>query len=105
AGGDVRRGSCTGVTDVVEGTTADAGSVEVLDLTTLTIGGEAVATVHVRATDVLTRSQIGSEADEWELDLRTGLPVRIVIDADMTSSVGDYRESATIELTSLVPAT
>lgn len=103
--GDVRRGSCTGVTDVVEGTTADAGSVEVLALTTLTIGGEEVATVHVRATDVLTGSQIGSEVDEWWLDVRTGLPVRIVIDADMTSSVGDYRESATIELTSLVPAT
>lgn len=102
--GDTRSGSCTGVTDVIDGTTADEGTVEVLGLTVLTIGGREVSVVHLRSTDVLTGAQVGREVDEWWIDARTGLPVRLVIDAETTSSVGDYREVATIEITDLVPA-
>jgi len=103
--GERRTGSCTGVSDTIDGITGDTGEVEVLGRTTLTIGGEQVEVVHVRSTDTFTDAQVGTEVDEWWLDARTGLPLRIVIAADLTSSVGDYRETATVELTTLVPTT
>ncbi len=103
--GDSRSGSCTGTSDTIEGITGDAGTVEVLDLGTLTVGGTEVAVVHLRSTDTFTDAQTGTEVDEWWLDVRTGLPLKLAIDADLTSSVGDYIEKGTLELTSLTPVT
>jgi hypothetical protein len=103
--GDRREGSCTGVSDTIDGVTGDAGMVEVLDLGTMTIGGTEIDVVHLRSTDTFTDSQVGTEVDEWWIDVATGLPVKLVIDADLTSSVGDYIEKGTLELTSLEPVT
>jgi hypothetical protein len=103
--GDTRSGSCTGTSDTIKGLTGDAGSVEVLELGTLTVEGTEVAVVHLRSTDTFTDAQTGTEVDEWWLDARTGLPLKLVIDADLTSSVGDYIEKGTLELISLTPAT
>jgi hypothetical protein len=103
--GDTRSGSCTGTSDTIKGVTGDAGSVEVLDLGTLTVDGTEVPVVHLRSTDTFTDAQTGAEIDEWWLDARTGLPLKLVIDADLTSSVGDYIEKATLELVTLTPAT
>jgi len=103
--GDTRTGSCTGASDTITGVTGDAGSVEVLDLGTLTVGGTEVAVVHLRSTDTFTDAQTGTEVDEWWLDARTGLPLKLVIDAHLKSSLGDYIETGTLELTTLTPAT
>jgi hypothetical protein len=103
--GDRREGSCTGVSDTIDGITGDAGMVEVLGFETMTVGGEEVDVVHLRSTDTFTDAQVGTEVDEWWIDVATGLPVKLVIDADLTSSAGDYVEKATLELTSLVPTT
>jgi hypothetical protein len=103
--GDQRSGSCTGTSDAMDGVTGDTCVVEVLDIGVMTVGDEDVPVVHVRSTDTFSGNQGGTEVDEWWLDSRTGLPVRLEIDADVTSSVVDYRESGTVELTSLVPAT
>ncbi len=103
--GQTRAGSCTGTSDTISGLTGDAGSVEVLELGTLTIDGTEVAVVHLRSTDTFTDAQTGTEVDEWWLDARTGLPLKLVIDADLNSSVGDYIEKGTLELTTLTPAT
>jgi hypothetical protein len=103
--GDRREGSCTGTSNTIEGLTTDVGVVEVLDVTTMTIDGTEVPVVHVRSTDTFGEAQTGTEIDEWWLDARTGMPVKIVIDADLSSSVGDYIEKGTLELTSLVPTT
>jgi hypothetical protein len=103
--GDRREGSCTGISDVIEGPTSDAGVVEVLGTPTLTIGGVEVPTVHVRSTDTFGGSQTGTEVDEWWIDARTGLPLKVIIDSKMTSSHGDYIENGTLELTTLEPTT
>lgn len=103
--GESRSGTCTGASDTVKGTTTDAGSVEFLGTDTLTVGGIEVAVVHVRSTDIFGDAQTGTEVDEWWLDARTGLPLKLVIDADLTSSVGDYIEKGTLELTTVTPAT
>jgi hypothetical protein len=103
--GDGREGSCTGTSDTIGGLTTDAGAVLVLDTATLTVGGVEVPVVHVRSADTFGDAQTGTEVDEWWLDARTGLPVKLVIDANLKSSVGDYVESGTLELTTLTPAT
>jgi len=103
--GERREGSCTGTSDTIAGITTDAGTVEVLGTDTLTIGGTQVAVVHVRSTDTFGEAQTGTEVDEWWLDARTGLPLKLVIDADLKSSVGDYVEKGTLELTTVAPAT
>jgi hypothetical protein len=59
----------------------------------------------VRSTDTITDAQQGTEVDEWWLDASTGLPLKIVTDAKVKISGSDYRESATVALASLVPAT
>jgi hypothetical protein len=103
--GERRGGSCTGTSDTIKGTTTDAGTVEFLGPDTLTVDGTEVAVVHVRSTDTFGEAQTGTEVDEWWLDARTGLPLKLVIDADLTSSVGDYIEKGTLALTTVTPAT
>ena len=107
--GDRREGRCTGTSDSMDGVTTDAGSVEVLEVGSVRIAGTDVPAVHVRSTDVLGGAQTGREVDEWWLDASTGLPLRIVIDGRSTSesAIGsiDYSATATVELTSLTPAT
>jgi hypothetical protein len=105
AAGARREGTCTGTSDTIKGVTTDAGAVEVLDTTTVTVGGVDLPVVHVRSTDTFGDSQTGTEVDEWWLDARTGLPVKLVIDADLKSSVGDYVEKGTLELSTLTPTT
>jgi hypothetical protein len=103
--GERRVGSCTGISDAFGGTTTDAGSVEFLGTDTLTVGDTDVAVVHVRSTDTFGDAQTGTEIDEWWLDARTGLPLKLVIDAKLNSSVGDYIEKGTLALTTVTPAT
>ena len=107
--GETRAGTCSGTSDTIPGVTTDGAVVEVLEHTTLTIGGNEVAVVHIRATDTFGDAQVGHETDEWWLDASTGLPVKVVIDSRMTSDspVGslDYVEKGTLELTTLDPTT
>ena len=109
APGDRRVGRCTGVSDVRESVTEDELTLEVLDLTTLTVAGEVREVAHVRSTEALSAAQTGLEVDEWWFDVATGLPLRVVTDLSSTSdsTLGelDYVERATVELTSLVPRT
>jgi hypothetical protein len=107
--GDRREGACTGVSDQLDGPTADAGVVEVLEVASVTVAGRQVDAVRVRSTDELSGAQTGTEVDEWWLDAATGLPLRLVIDsrASSDSPLGsiDYVETASVELTSLEPRT
>jgi len=107
--GDRRQGSCTGTSDTISGVTTDTGVAEVLGLTTVTVGGTDVDVVHIRVTDTFGQAQSGHETDEWFLDSSTGLPVKIVIESDITSDTpvgtADYVEKATLDLATLVPAT
>jgi hypothetical protein len=105
AAGDRREGSCTGTASDSDGVTADAQTVEVLERTTLLVAGEVRDVVHLRSTDTLTEAQDGTEVDEWWIDATTGLPLKVMIDARITISGSDYRETATLQLSSLTPAT
>jgi len=103
--GDTRTGACTGTSDIDDSVTADAGSIEVLELTSRTVGDETVDVIRLRTTDTFSGSQTGSEVNEWWIDAATGLPVRIVVDAKLSGGPSDYTETADLELTSLTPAT
>ena len=105
AAGDQRSGSCTGTASDSDGVTADASSIEVLDRGTMTVGDETIEVVHLRSSDVLTDAQTGTEVDEWWLDAETGLPVKLSIDARISVSGSDYRETGVLTLSTLVPAT
>ena len=65
--------------------------------------------MHVRSTDTFGDAQTGTEVDEWWLDARTGLPVRLIIDANIQSDTpvgkADYIEKGQLELTTLTPTT
>jgi hypothetical protein len=56
--------------------------------------------VHARTTDVFTGAQTGTERDEWWLDARTGLPVKITFDLSLEGGPSDYSEHGTLVLTS-----
>lgn len=102
---DARTGSCTGTTDLGDAVTADAASLVVLDVGAIDVGGESVDVIHVRTTDTFSQAQTGSEVDEWWLDATTGLPMRIVVDANLTGGGTDYTEKLDLQLSNLTPAT
>lgn len=103
--GDTRSGACTGVNDVDDAVTEDAATVEVLGTDTLTVGGDQVDVVHVRSTEIFSGDQTGREIDEWWLDASTGLPVRVVVDSQLTGGLSDYAETADLTLSTLRPST
>ena len=103
--GDTRTGACTGTSDMDDSVTADAGSIEVLDVKAMTVKGESVDVIHVRSTETYSQAQAGSEVDEWWLDAKTGLPVKVVVDASFTGGPSDYSETPNLELSTLTPAT
>ena len=109
APGERREGSCTGTSDTIAGTTTDAATVEVLARSTIAVGGPDAAVVHLRTTDTFGEAQSGTEIDEWWIDDRTGLPLKLVFDVNTKSDTpvgpADYVDRGTLELTSLEPAT
>ena len=73
----------------------------------LTVGGRRVDVVRVRTVGRVTGGDSGTETVEWWLDVRTGLPARIVL-ASRTSRpflIGrvHYREDADLQLVSMTP--
>ncbi len=109
AAGDTRQGAGTGTADTIAGVTDDRVTVEVLGTETLTIDGQQVEALHLSTLDTLTGAQPGTEQDEWWIDARTGLPLKLVFDVRSTSDspVGTavYTDRGQLELTSLRPAT
>lgn len=103
--GDTRTGACTGTSDMDASVTADAGSIKVLDVGASTVAGKRVDVVHVRTTDTFSKSQTGSEVDEWWLDAATGLPVKIAVHASLKGGPSDYSENPSLALSTLTPAT
>jgi CRP-like cAMP-binding protein len=81
----------------------------VVGLEQLTIGGEPVDTVHIRARYELSGRANGTSSVDWWLHAETGLTVREerTVDTRARAVWGDvrYQEDATFELLSLTPAT
>jgi hypothetical protein len=101
AAGDSRSGACQGTTDEDPAVTADAASAQVLDVGPMTVGRKTIDVVHLRTVDTFSDAQTGAERDEWWLDARTGLPVKIVIDVRLKGGPSDYSETATLSLSGL----
>jgi hypothetical protein len=101
ADGDTRHGSCTGTTDGDDAVTADAATIEVLDVGHLMVARTRVEVVHVRTTDTFSRAQTGTEVDEWWLDATSGLPLKVLIDAELKGGPSDYSEKGSLVLSSL----
>lgn len=103
--GEVRTGSCTGTSDIDDSVTQDAARAEVLEDTTLDVGGDRVDVRRVRTTDTFSGAQSGQEVGEWWLDATTGLPLKLSIDARLDGGVSDYAEQIELALTSTSPST
>ena len=103
--GETRSGACTGTSDIDHSVTADAASIEVLDVGTISVGGKRTDVVHVRTTEICSRAQTGSEVDEWWLDATTGLPVKLLVNSSLTGGPSDYAETPHLQLTTTTPAT
>ncbi len=107
--GETREGSCSGTSDSISGVTTDAGKVEVVEFTTVTVGGTEVPVVHIRTSDEFGGAQSGTEqADLW-LSVENGLPVRVSFDtrtkSDTPVGTADYVDQGQVDLTNLVPTT
>ncbi|MBW3664973.1 MAG: hypothetical protein KY469_17905 [Actinobacteria bacterium] len=80
-----------------------------IGLEQLTIGGQSVDTVHIRALYKLSGRANGTSTVDWWLHPETGLTVREerTVDTRARAMWGDvrYQEQATFELLSLTPAT
>jgi hypothetical protein len=98
--GDTRDGVCAGTTDSDPAVTNDAGTFTVVGTSRMRVGDETIDVVHARTTDVFTGAQTGTERDEWWLDARTGLPVKITFDLSLEGGPSDYSEHGTLVLTS-----
>lgn len=105
APGDTRAGVCHGTSDLDDKVTDDHMSVEVVDVGPFTVGDERVDAVHLRSTEKLSRAQTGTEVDEWWLDARTGLPLKLTIGSSLKGGPSDYSERATLVLSTTTPAT
>jgi hypothetical protein len=102
---DTRTGACTGTSDMDHAVTADAGSIEVLDVGTLTVDRRSVDVIHLRTIDTFSQAQTGSEVDEWWVDANTGLPVKVVVELSIKGGPSEYTETPRLELSTLTPAT
>lgn len=103
--GDERSSACTGTTDLDDSVTADEGVAEVLDVGSTEVDGETVETIHLRTTDTFGQAQSGYETAEWWLDAGTGLPLKVVLESDLSGGPSDYAERWELELTTLDPQT
>lgn len=103
--GATRTGACTGRSDFDDAVTLDAAEVEVLGGDTIMIAGEVVEVDRVRITDTFSQAQTGQEVGEWWIAADTGLPVKVVIEAELSGDSGSYAENFELELSTLSPAT
>jgi len=103
--GETRSGACSGRSDLDEDATLDAAEVEVLGGATAEVGGTTVDVERVRIEDTFSGAQTGYERGEWWFDAESGLPVKVVIEADLSGGAGSYSEEFVLELSTLVPVT
>lgn len=105
--GDVVDRSCTGTNDQVAGTTTSAGTVTVVAIEPIDIGGEEVEAVHVRRDTDLTGAQTGTEALDLWVSTTDGLPLRgdraVTVDSDSPIGTVTYTEEGTWQLRSTEP--
>lgn len=95
------------VVSCTTGSAEERGTGRVVGRETLRVGGEKVATVHVRKSTSFTGGIRGTARHDFWLARRTGVPVRIAMVSKTTndSAVGDvhYEEDVTLALRSSRP--
>lgn len=107
ADGTVTRDTCTGSNTAAPGASTSSDRTEVVGRTTLRIGGERVAAVHVRQRTELAGAQTGLNQVELWFDARTGLPLRFErnyrVDTDSPVGTITYTEEGEWQLQSTTP--
>lgn len=105
--GDAEQHRCTGVNTAAEGDSVAEGPSTMIGTESLDIGGDEVEAVHQRRATTMTGAQRGTITEDWWLEPRTGLPLRVdrVYDLRTDSVIGEigYTESGSWQLTSLEP--
>lgn len=105
--GDTEQHRCTGVNTAAAGESTTEGPSTMVGAETLVIGGERVRAVRQRRTTTMTGAQRGTIEEEWWLEPRTGLPLRVDRDYDLRtdSVIGEirYSEKGSWQLASLDP--
>ena len=105
--GDVAERSCTGTNDQLSGTTTSSGTVEVLGVEAIEIGGESIEAMNVRHRNDLTGSQHGTDSLELWVSTEDGLPLRgtrsLNVESDSPIGAVTYTEEGFWELLSTTP--
>lgn len=103
--GEKRTGACTGTMDSDDSVTKDRASVEVTGTESITVGTERVDAIRLRTVDELSEDQTGMEEGEWWLEPTTGLPLRVVIESNLSGGAATYSENFDLRLDTLSPDT
>jgi hypothetical protein len=100
---------CTGTNTAVPGPSVAAGTVTVVGVQTLRIGGTPVRAVEMTRHQTISGAQHGILDESWWFATSTGLPLKAVRDYRLVtgSVIGDitYNESGSWQLDSLTPHT
>lgn len=105
--GDEQQHRCTGVNTAAEGDSVAEGPSTMIGTETLEIAGQEVEAVHQRRVTTMTGAQRGTLTEDWWLEPRTGLPLRVDRDYELRtdSVIGEigYSENGSWTLASLEP--
>jgi hypothetical protein len=100
-------GRCSGGNTADGGKTVITSSQEIVGHATMRVGTTSVVTVHLREMDRSSGAQTGDQSTDWWIDVRTGLPVRVVRSYRLNSSspVGSvtYTEEGHGQLEDMTP--
>jgi hypothetical protein len=102
-----REGTCTGTSDLLDGSTTSRSRTTYIGDDEIDVGGETVRARHLRYDNEISGSQEGSEQTHWWVDPLTMLPIRVERDLSVDTKLGTlritYTEVTRFELTSLAP--
>lgn len=104
---EFREGTCTGTSDLMDGSTTSSSRTTYVGDEDIDVGGETVRARHLRYDNEISGSQEGSERSDWWVDPLTMLPIRFERDLSVDTKLGTlriaYTEVTSFELTSLTP--
>jgi hypothetical protein len=108
AAGATWTGHCSATSSAVKGTMEARAVYRYEGPTTVVVGGQKVAAEQVSITQTDQGSQNGTERYQMWIETRSGLPLRLDQDIDVTTATplgtSRYTQTGTLSLTSLVPS-
>lgn len=105
--GESRRGTCTGTSTAIDGSTTSTGPTTYIGDDDIEVGGQTIRARHLRYDRELSGAQQGTEQADWWVDPATMLPIRnehrVSVDTKVGTLAITYTEVTSYALTSLTP--